>query len=516
MFAPDYFSKTLTGKPVKVRGISPTLTATDGSGKASMTFTAQDGSPISLGLINTHSHAGSRNILSWSHFHRMIPGATLDSHADTLRVWLPGEDEPIVFDQTHKQGLFIATVCDMGKPAPAGITSNGANEIYAAHSETGDTTPPVAEAKAGDAPDKIFEHTDSTGDSAKPSTLSKDNYAALLHARFTHAGMPCCMELHNHVTGLRAPPTGAKTQHASPITICEPCAIAKSQARPLQRGPRPATETSPGSHQFWDIAGPFRVGGKGTGAKYACHFVDRHSGTFWIYGMRSKSEIPTVLKKHIARTKGKLAEITRLRGDMATETHSSECLQALNDANIYQKDALEYDHATNGPVERSIQTLYGDTRALIRTAQLSKTCWEIALLEAARLRSILPTKRTGTWQSPYFLFHGTLPDVTGIRAFGSYAWPHINEKARTKLGGKLRAPRAACGILVGNNIETGLYTVLQSGALIKRTRCVHIDETPVLNAMNHREADDLRGDPSWILKRPTTLLPEFQQQVRDT
>ena len=25
-----------------------------------------------------------------------------------------------------------------------------------------------------------------------------------------------------------------------------------------------------------------------------------------------------------------------------------------------------------------------------------------------------------------------------------------------------------------------------------------------------------RGDSSWILKRPTTLLPEFQQQVRDT
>ena len=77
-----------------------------------------------------------------------------------------------------------------------------------------------------------------------------------------------------------------------------------------------------------------------------------------------------------------------------------------------------------------------------------------------------------------------------INLLPPHAWPHITpeqQKARED-NSKLSGPRADRGILVGNDLRTGLYIVLIKGRITRRTRCVKIDETPVLNAMQNRVA----------------------------
>ena len=268
------------------------------------------------------------------------------------------------------------------------------------------------------------------------------------------------------------------------------------------RGACKPIKCGPATHQFWDVAGPFRyhfASAHGvTHHIYACIFVCRYSGAVWTYGFTKKSQLPQILQLHVDAMQAisTVLSMVRLRGDMAAEMHGAECQQVLSRNKITQEDAVEYDHATNAPAERMIQTLFGDVRAMLRAAHLPEDCWELALLESARVRSVVPTKRSGQWLSPHFLLYGTKPDVSSLRAFGSHAWPHIAEKARTE--GKLSSARADCGILVGSDLDTGLYTVLLAGAIVRRTRCCKIDESPVIEAMAHRQADDLRCTEDWL------------------
>ena len=119
--------------------------------------------------------------------------------------------------------------------------------------------------------------------------------------------------------------------------------------------------------------------------------------------------------------------------------------------------------------------------------------WFWAVTWAIQARNFLPRLGpTGDWNSPHVAYHGTKPDLTGLRAFGADVWLHVQQGARHmgKLGCDQEPGRL--GVLIGYDLQTRLYAVMTADGSIHRSRTCTFDEQPVIDRMLARGTDNLR------------------------
>ena len=494
---------------IPMEGIHPGVTRPT-LGTALGTFVLQLNNPqwtLHLGLKDAQVYQGYRIILSWSKIAEQFPGATMTSNGDTVELLLPNAPAPLTFTQSIRPGLYTARAAACGTALTAGAYFIRNTEVCTPTTTEPNPDPPGTDDQSNTIEQENEEEQDSEPEDNlpkdKPPKIPRRITKATRHARYGHGSCACNGNLHKLLKGIGPAPA------RDPEVLCESCLVMKSRARATKPADKPEREIAPWEDVFWDIAGKFRVRSRESCSKYASIFYCRKTGAMQVYGMRTKNAAGATLHKFntfVKEQNGATRNIVRLRGDVDTVMHSPEVGEILKQHGITQQDCVEYDHATNGPVERSIQTLFGDVRSMLHCSKLPDDCWLLALEEAARMRCILPNKRTGDNTTPFEMIHGERPDVSNIRAFGSHAWPHITpeqQKARQD-NSKLSGPRADRGVLVGNDLRTGLYIVLIKGRITRRTRCVRIDEAPILKAMQNRVAQDLCATSAWLKRKEIT------------
>ena len=79
------------------------------------------------------------------------------------------------------------------------------------------------------------------------------------------------------------------------------------------------------------------------------------------------------------------------------------------------------------------------TRWLLNDANLEKHFWGEAIVVANYLMNRLPTNALPEQKTPFELWHGIRPDLSGLRVFGCRAWVQIPSVKRGKLDGAAKS-----------------------------------------------------------------------------
>jgi hypothetical protein len=103
---------------------------------------------------------------------------------------------------------------------------------------------------------------------------------------------------------------------------------------------------------------------------------------------------------------------------------------------IHQKSCVETPQQ-NERVERKHQHLLNVGRALLFQSKLPKCFWSYAVLYATFLINRVPTPLLND-QSPYHMLHGSIPDASLFKVFGSLCYASTLASHRSKLDPKAR------------------------------------------------------------------------------
>ena len=103
---------------------------------------------------------------------------------------------------------------------------------------------------------------------------------------------------------------------------------------------------------------------------------------------------------------------------------SNEFSQFLAENGIRRELTHPNSPQQNGVAERFNRTLFEMARSLLHHAGLETSFWAEALKTAVYIRNRSPT-RALIGQTPYEAWHGTKPDLSHMRVFGSKAYAQI-------------------------------------------------------------------------------------------
>ena len=79
-----------------------------------------------------------------------------------------------------------------------------------------------------------------------------------------------------------------------------------------------------------------------------------------------------------------------------------------------------YTPQQNGTAERMNRTIKEKARTLLLGVDADEGLWDEAVKSAAYLHNVMPT--SGKDRTPYELFHGVAPDVSGLKKWGCLAY----------------------------------------------------------------------------------------------
>jgi hypothetical protein len=113
----------------------------------------------------------------------------------------------------------------------------------------------------------------------------------------------------------------------------------------------------------------------------------------------------------------------------------TELAKYLSDKGISNEITTPDTPQHNGVAERMNRTLLDKVRTMLIDADLPESYWFDALVYAALLHNVTPTRALGD-VTPEEAWSGNKPDVSSIRVFGSRAFVHIPDEQRTKLAAK--------------------------------------------------------------------------------
>ena len=184
-----------------------------------------------------------------------------------------------------------------------------------------------------------------------------------------------------------------------------------------------------------DVWGPYRVPSS-CGAVYFLTIVDDFSRSVWTYLMLEKSEVKTILKNFLAYTEKQFGKAVKMvRSDNGTEFM---CLSSyFREKGIIHQTSCVGTPQQNGRVERKHRHILNVARALQFQASLPITFWGEAVMTAAYLINRTPTA-IHKGHSPFEVLHGSQPDYTQLRVFGSACYTHRQAKDKDKFGEKSR------------------------------------------------------------------------------
>lgn len=174
---------------------------------------------------------------------------------------------------------------------------------------------------------------------------------------------------------------------------CETCMYAK-QTR-VSYPPKCYRESRPFNLIHSDIWGPSRVLNV-NGCRWFVVFVDDHTRVTWVYLMKHKYELCSVLKVFVNLIQNQFNEVVKnFRTDNGSEYMDKDVRLFLEEKGIHHHTSNVYTPQQNGVAERKHRHLLGVARSLMFSMNVPKHMWGEAVLTATYLINRTPSRVLG-------------------------------------------------------------------------------------------------------------------------
>jgi hypothetical protein len=220
--------------------------------------------------------------------------------------------------------------------------------------------------------------------------------------------------------------------------ICESCLHGKMTKAPFTSSSERAKDLLGIIHT--DVCGPFKTMSR-YGERYFITFTDDFSRYGYVYLMKHKHEAFEMFKLFQSEVENQLNKTIKiLRSDRGGEYLSQDFLNHLSSCGILSQLTPPGTPQHNGVSERRNRTLLDMVRSMMSRSTLPSLFWSYALLTAARILNMVPTKKVE--KTPYEIWHGKVPSLSYLKVWGCEAY--VRQEASSKLD-----PRSTKCIFVG-------------------------------------------------------------------
>ena len=221
---------------------------------------------------------------------------------------------------------------------------------------------------------------------------------------------------------------------SSKAAPCEPCLKGKQTRSEILKHTETRSDTVLG-RVFSDVCRKLPTRSH-VGYEYFATFVDDKSRKVFVVGLKHKSDVAKNLKDFIAHAETQTGERVKiLRSDGGGEYIGNVLTDYLKEKGIKQElttpDTLQH----NSVAEQMNRTLLDKVRAMLTDADLPEVYWFEALVYAAHLHNVSPTRALDD-ATPEEAWSRNKPNVSHLRVFGSKAFVHVPAAQRDKLGAK--------------------------------------------------------------------------------
>ena len=211
---------------------------------------------------------------------------------------------------------------------------------------------------------------------------------------------------------------------------CATCRLGKSKTLPFPvHGSRASASFEIVHTDVWG-ASPITSHGH---YRYFLTFIDDYSRFTWIYFLRSKADVFSVLQRFVALVETQFStSIKILRSDSGGEYMSHAFQNYLQQKGIISQRSCPYTPQQNGVAERKNRHLLDVVRTLLIESSVPTKFWVEALSTAVYLINRLPTV-TLNYDSPYLCLFGIPPEYKSLHTFGCVCFVHLPPTERHKL-----------------------------------------------------------------------------------
>ena len=239
--------------------------------------------------------------------------------------------------------------------------------------------------------------------------------------------------------------------------LCEACLLGKMPRFPFVEGRTRATEIGQLIHS--DLMGPIQVSNTVilflnrnkfmfayrqvpslNGSKYCLSFKDDYSGWTDLKFIKAKHEVTDHVKNFIKRfAVEKKKSIVTLRTDRGGEYINTILSQWLEQNGIQHQTSTPHTPQHNSVAERYNRTLMESGRSNLFNSTKQKLplrLWAEALNCSNYVLNRVLSRSSIELKTPYEIWHGSKPDVSYFKVFGSMAYAHIPDSNRRKLDPK--------------------------------------------------------------------------------
>ncbi|KAD7117932.1 hypothetical protein E3N88_05200 [Mikania micrantha] len=282
---------------------------------------------------------------------------------------------------------------------------------------------------------------------------------------------------------------------------CESCLAGKLTKDPFTHVGERAKDLLALIHT--DVCGPFRTMSRNH-ERYFVSFIDDYSRYAYVYLMKHKHETFEKFKEFQNEVENQLGKtIKALRSDRGGEYLSLEFINHLKEHGIISQPTPPGTPQLNGVSERRNRTLLDMVRSMMCRTNLPHSFWSFALMTAARIVNLAPTKKVN--KTPYEIWFGTKPNLSYLRVWGCNAY--VTRDSNDKLD-----PRGEKVVFVGYHNKSGYYFYHPDANLISIKRKGHFLEKEFLDQGTGSNIVDLEE-----IREPQTTADEVgmsdQQEV---
>jgi hypothetical protein len=217
-----------------------------------------------------------------------------------------------------------------------------------------------------------------------------------------------------------------------------------------------------------DTVGELPSTGTG-GERYFLTVLEEFSCYCEIIPVQQKSAIAQELIHVIAKwERQRDAKVKVVRTDRGTEFLNKTFHGHCAENGIHTEMSAACKPQQNGTAERMNRTIKEKARTLLLGVEADEGLWNEAVRSAAYLHNVMPT--TGKDKTPYEMFHGVAPDVSGLKRWGCLAYVKREKHQTSTLGAQ-----SVAGMFVGYDPHTKGYRV-RIGNKVVVSRNVHFVE----------------------------------------
>lgn len=212
-------------------------------------------------------------------------------------------------------------------------------------------------------------------------------------------------------------------------SLTNDCLKGKQSRLPF-KGTRPRA-TRPLYLVHSDICGPVNIPTQ-EGYRYFVTFIDDYTHMTVLYLMKTKDEMFECFKRFKAMSESHFGKrLSNLRCDNGGEYTSRKMKDFCNGEGILIQYTTPYTPELNGVAERMNRTLVEKAKSMLAESDLSTEFWGQAICTAVYLINRSPTDAVKN-KTPYEMYHGRKPDLSGLKIFGCHAFVQVPKHKRAK------------------------------------------------------------------------------------